>query len=82
MPIDFDRWQYIGCIPKRAQPTHPTDQSPCIIRDCPECQEPMWVSQKKRKLEEDNLDSMRVVCLTCLVVEAFYQGLEPEIFSL
>lgn len=82
MPIDFSKHFYIGCIPCYAHMDHPKDQTPCIVRTCPECNKSMWVSEKKRLLEAKDPDAFRVVCLECLARYAHDNGMELELKSL
>jgi hypothetical protein len=83
MPIDFNKHFYIGCIPLDAMPLHqPKDQTPCIIRNCPECDKPMWVSEKKRLMESKDPEAFRVVCFYCLAAHAVSTGVRPELYSL
>lgn len=82
MPVDFKKHFYIGCIPLSAMKTHPKDQTPCVIRNCPECNEPMWVSEKKRLLKSKDPAAFRIVCFICLVSASVEQGVEPELYNL
>jgi hypothetical protein len=82
MPIDFDKHFYIGCIPLSKHPSHPTDQTPCIVRLCPECNKPMWVSEKKRLMESKDPEAFRIVCFICIVEDAVAKGFRPELHSL
>lgn len=82
MKLDLDRYTYIGCIPVKAHPTHPTDQSPCIIKACPGCKERMWVSEKKRAMKKRNPTKVKIYCFLCLVKASNEQGYEPEIFDI
>jgi hypothetical protein len=77
--FDFNKKQYIGCIPVWAHPSHPTDQSPCIILDCPTCGKEMWVSEKKRAYFAEHQDTIEIHCLQCLAHAAHDQGLNPEL---
>lgn len=78
MKFDFQNIQYIGCIPVWAHPEHPTDQSPCVKWDCPGCNEPMWVSEKKRAYYQEHPKNSQVVCLKCVAETAHEQGMELE----
>lgn len=82
MKIDFSKYTFIGCIPIKACTTHPTDQSPCIIKTCGLCKEQMWVSQKKRLMKKRNPTKVRIYCLLCLHKEAVAQGYEAEIMDI
>ena len=79
MPIDFDKHFYIGCIPLYAMPTHPTDQTPCVVLGCPECEKPMWVSEKKRLLYLKDPEAFKIVCFTCLAQHAYKNGIDVEL---
>ena len=84
MEMDNDKYIYIGCIPVEAQPDRPTDQSFCIKRDCPHCNKPMWVSEKKRLLEETMKipKEAKIYCLECLVIASLNIGIEPVIMDI
>lgn len=77
MKLDFKNKLYVGCIPLNKKPTPPTDQSPCIVEDCKECGEPMWVSEKKRKIRETTPNA-EIVCFVCLAKAAIKQGYTTE----
>lgn len=81
MKFDFDKKTYIGCIPLESSPEHPKDQSTCIISDCPCCQKPMWVSEKKRAFQAGN-PNREIYCIMCLVKAALEAGFEPGIMDL
>lgn len=78
MTLNFKKTLYIGCIPLWAEPNHPTDQSPCIIQECPTCSEKMWVSQKKRD-HQDSHENVEIHCLKCIALSAHEQGYELDI---
>lgn len=78
MSFDFENKQYIGCIPVEAHPSHPSDQSPCAIWDCPTCDKPMWVSENKVKFHDATPNS-EIHCLKCLAIAAIKEGYEPEL---
>lgn len=82
MKLDIDKYIYVGCIPVEDCPEMPTDQSFCIKRNCPHCHAPMWVSEKKRRIEEADHDRVKVYCLECLAIGAFNEGMEPELFDI
>jgi hypothetical protein len=78
MNFDFKNKLYIGCIPVWAHPTHPKDQSSCVIRDCPTCGKEMWVSEKKRAHLATRMN-VEIHCLKCLAEGGIAQGVELEI---
>ncbi len=41
----------IFCPPKSFYAEQPADMSLCRLVDCPECNEPMWLSEKKEELK-------------------------------
>jgi len=59
-------------------PTHPSDQSPCIIEACPGCHKPMWVSEKKRKHKAQH-PKAEIACFRCLIRAAINQGIDCEL---
>jgi hypothetical protein len=82
MKMEIDKYIYVGCIPVYAHPQRPSDQSFCIKRDCPHCKKSMWVSEKKRRIEEADPERVKVYCLECLAIGAMEQGYEPELFDI
>ncbi len=82
MKLDIEKYIYVGCIPVYASPEMPTDQSFCIKRDCPHCKRSMWVSEKKRMVEESDPERVKVYCLECLTIGAWTDGMEPELFDI
>lgn len=64
------------------KPERPTDQSFCITRDCPHCNRSMWVSEKKRMIEEADPKRVKIYCFDCLVDAACKQGIEPVLFDI
>lgn len=82
LKMNTDKYLYVGCIPVYASPERPTDQSYCVQRDCPHCKRSMWVSEKKRMIEEADPDRVKVYCLECLAIGALNQGLEPELLDI
>ncbi len=82
MKLDIDKYIYVGCIPVEAHPHRPEDQSFCIKRDCPHCKRSMWVSEKKRMIEEADPKRVKVYCFECLAIGAYHQGMEPELFDI
>ena len=82
MKLDIEKYIYVGCIPVYASPEMPTDQSFCIKRDCPHCKRSMWVSEKKRMIEESDPERVKVYCLECLAIGAWTDGMEPALFDI
>lgn len=82
LEMDTDKYIYVGCIPVHAHPERPTDQSFCIKRDCPHCKKSMWVSEKKRMIEDADPKRVKVYCLECLAIGALRQGFEPELLDI
>jgi hypothetical protein len=78
MCLNKKQVMYIGCIPVWASPTHPTDQSPCTVRNCPLCDQPMWVSEKKKALEL-LYPKLKTYCLHCLAIHANEEKLVVEL---
>lgn len=79
MPLDFENKQFIGCIPLSRFPTHPTDQSPCEIWECPTCKEPMWVSKLKRDHYALHPETVEIHCFECIIKESIEQGYKTEL---
>jgi hypothetical protein len=82
MKLDTTKWIYIGCIPQYASKEAPLDQSRCILGDCPHCQRPMWISEKKRLLQKSIGKKAVIYCLECLAMASVAQGLEPTLFDI
>lgn len=83
MALDFkSNKTLIGCIPLSAHPTHPTDQTPCVIWDCPTCKEPMWVSELKRGHQAAHPDVVEIDCMRCIAKESIKKGVEVEMVDL
>ena len=82
MKLNIEKYIYVGCIPVYASPEMPTDQSFCIKRDCPHCKRSMWVSEKKRMIEESDPKRVKVYCLECILIGAWTDGMEPELFDI
>lgn len=80
--METDNFFYIGCIPVMAHPEMPTDQSPCIKRDCPHCKQPMWVSEKKRLIENTAAGRAKIYCLECLAIGSMAAGFEPTLMDI
>ena len=74
--LDFDKKQFIGCIPLWAHAEHPSDQSPCEIWDCPGCKKPMWVSEKKRAHAATH-ENIEIYCFYCVIQSCVEQGIPP-----
>lgn len=58
----------IFCPPLSKYPEQPTDISECELVDCPECNNPMWFSEKKKfykKLSEDSGKDIIFACYIC-----------------
>ena len=68
----------VGCIPVRAHPEHPTDQSPCIQVPCPNCGELMWFSEKKRALVNSYPEHYGEICLDCAAMIQMLKGVKLE----
>ena len=42
----------------------------------------MWVSEKKRMIEESDPKRVKVYCLECILIGAWTDGMEPELFDI
>lgn len=82
LKLEFNKCMYVGCIPVEAHPTHPTDQSPCIVERCPHCNKFIWVSKNKRELREEGEGWIKIYCFPCLVVAGMVQNLETELIDI
>ena len=65
-------------------PFPPKEWSAAVIMPCPECDHPMWMSEKKNKKAKD-LESKkieyRICCYHCLVPD-IEEGNKPEFLDL
>jgi hypothetical protein len=75
--IDFKKHVIIGCIPKRAMNEAPKDQTPCILENCPICNEEMWISSLKREWRATK-PNVRAYCFYCIVKEQIKQGIKEN----
>ena len=68
----------IMCIPVKYLSSPPVEQTNCIIENCPDCNEEMWVSEKKRNMRKQHGNRCALKCGICHVKDAMVEGYSAE----
>lgn len=73
--IDFSNIKgFTGCFPLYSSAVPPHDQPNCISQKCEYCDEPMWVSEKKRALGKQK--NVVVACYPCILTNMKKNGMD------
>lgn len=76
--LDFEHYMYVTCIPVKMHKTAPPDQKNCHIEKCGNCNQDMWVSEKKDAMRNNKPDVVKLYCTMCIVRQALKQGFMQE----
>ncbi len=79
--INFKDTVIMGCIPVKHLPKSPPDQSTCVIEECPECSQEIWVSEKKLHLRE-SFDNAFIYCFICIFIACREQGVDMDLIDI
>jgi hypothetical protein len=69
------------CAPLSQYPEQPTDVSKCRLIDCPHCQKPMWLSQKKEGIIALAKSMEKEIILACFICFKEMVLKNPEILK-